>query len=39
LGQPDLVGLVAFLPGVPSVFLVVFLLGVAAKGVLSAGKS
>ncbi len=38
LGQPDLVGLMAFLPGVPSVFLVVFLLAVAAKSVLSAGK-
>lgn len=38
LGQPDLVGLIAFLPGVPSVFLVIVLLAVAAKGVLSAGR-
>lgn len=35
LGEPDLIGLIGFLPGVPSVFLVVFLLAVAAKGVLS----
>ena len=39
LGQPDLIGLIAFLPGVPSVFLVVFLLAVSAKSVLSAGKN
>jgi hypothetical protein len=38
LGQPDAIGLVAFLPGVPSVFLVVFLLAVAAKSVLSSAK-
>ncbi len=36
LGESDLVGIVGFLPGVPSVFLVVFLLAVAAKGVFSA---
>ncbi len=35
LGEPDLIGLIAFLPGVPSVFLVVFLLAMAAKSVLS----
>ncbi len=35
LGEPDLIGLIGFLPGVPSVFLVVFLLAVAAKSVLS----
>jgi hypothetical protein len=38
LGQPDLIGLIGFLPGLPSVFLVVFLLAVAAKSVLSSGK-
>lgn len=36
LGEPDTIGLIGFLPGVPSVFLVVFLLAVAAKGVFSA---
>jgi hypothetical protein len=35
LGEPDLIGIIGFLPGVPSVFLVVFLLAVAAKSVLS----
>ncbi len=38
LGEPDLVGLIGFLPGVPSVFLVPVLLAIAAKSVLSAGK-
>jgi hypothetical protein len=37
LGEPDTIGLIGFLPGVPSVFLVVFLLAVAAKGVFSSG--
>ncbi len=37
LGQPDLIGLLAFLPGLPSVFLVLFLLAVAAKSILTAG--
>lgn len=35
LGEPDTIGLIGFLPGVPSVFLVVFLLAVAAKGIFS----
>ena len=35
LGEADLIGLLAFLPGVPSVFLVVVLLAVAAKSVMS----
>jgi len=35
LGEPDTIGLIGFLPGLPSVFLVVFLLAVAAKSVLS----
>lgn len=34
LGQSDWLSVVGFLPGVPSVFLVVFLLWVAARGVL-----
>lgn len=33
LGEPDLIGLIGFLPGLPSVFIVVFLLFIAAKGV------
>jgi len=37
LGEPDTIGLIGFLPGVPSVFLVVFLLAVGAKSVLSRG--
>jgi len=37
LGEPDTIGLIAFLPGLPSVVLVIFLLAVAAKGVLSSG--
>lgn len=39
LGEPDLIGLIGFLPGVPSVLLVPFLLAVAAKSVLSSRKS
>lgn len=35
LGEPDLVGLIGFLPGFFSVFLVVFLLAAAARSVLS----
>jgi hypothetical protein len=35
LGEPDLIGLIGFLLGLPSVFLVVFLLAVAAKGIFS----
>ncbi len=37
LGEADTIGLIGFLPGVPSVFLVVVLLAVAAKAVWSAG--
>ena len=33
LGEPDLIGLIGFLPGLPSVLIVVVLLFVAAKGV------
>ncbi len=36
LGAADIIGLIGFLPGVPSVILVVVLLAVAAKAVLSA---
>ncbi len=35
LGQSDLFGVLGFLPGLPSVFLVVILLAIAAKGVFS----
>ena len=35
LGEADTIGLIGFLPGVPSVILVVVLLAVVAKGVLS----
>ena len=35
LGEPDTVGLIAFLPGLPSVFLVVVLLFIGARGVMS----
>ena len=35
LGQTDLISVIAFLPGLPSVFLVVYLLYIAARGVLS----
>ncbi len=38
LGEADTIGLIGFLPGVPSVILVVVLLAVAAKGVLSSGR-
>ncbi len=38
LGKADTIGLIGFLPGVPSVILVVVLLAVAAKGVLSSGR-
>jgi styrene-oxide isomerase len=38
LGASDLFGVLAFLPGLPSVVLVVVILAVAAKGVLSAGR-
>ncbi|MCB1749139.1 MAG: isomerase [Gammaproteobacteria bacterium] len=34
LGQGDWLSVIGFLPGLPSVFLVLFLLGVAARGVL-----
>ena len=34
LGEPDFVGLLAFLPGVPSIFLVLVLLWIGAWGVL-----
>jgi hypothetical protein len=36
LGESDLFGVIGFLPALPSVVIVVVLLGVAAKGVLSA---
>ncbi|MGR9090094.1 MAG: isomerase [Gammaproteobacteria bacterium] len=35
LGEPDLIGLIAFLPGVPSVFIVPIVLVLCAKSVLS----
>ncbi len=35
LGQPDLIGLIAFLPGLPSVFIVVAVLIVCAKSIFS----
>jgi hypothetical protein len=35
LGQPDLIGLIAFLPGLPSVFIVVVVLIICAKSILS----
>lgn len=38
LGEADTIGLIGFLPGVPSVILVVVLLAVTAKGVLSSGR-
>ena len=38
LGASDLIGVIAFLPGLPSVVIVVVLLAVAAKGVLSSGS-
>lgn len=39
LGAPDTIGIIGFLPGVPSVVLVVVLLWVAARGVLAGGSS
>lgn len=33
LGQSDIFGILGFLPGLPSVFLVVILLGITAKGI------
>ncbi len=38
LGEADTIGLIGFLPGIPSVILVVVLLAVAANGVLSSGR-
>ena len=38
-GAADLISVIAFLPGLPSVIIVVVLLAIAAKSVLSAGKS
>lgn len=35
LGEPDLVGLIAFLPGLPSVFIVVIVLILCVKGIFS----
>jgi hypothetical protein len=37
LGEADTIRLIGFLPDVPSVFLVIVLLAVVAKGVLSSG--
>jgi hypothetical protein len=37
LGPSDLIGVIAFVPGLPSVFIVVVLLAIAAKSVLSSG--
>lgn len=37
LGQADLISVIGFLPGLPSVFIVVALLAIGAKGVFSAG--
>lgn len=36
LGESDLIGIIGFLPGLPSVFIVVVLLAIGAKGVFSA---
>jgi hypothetical protein len=38
LGESDFVGVIGFLPALPSVFLVVFLLAVAAKSVLTSSR-
>ena len=38
LGESDLFGVIGFLPALPSVVVVVLLLGIAVKGVLSSGK-
>ena len=35
LGEPDFIGLLAFLPGLPSVFIVVIVLALCVKGILS----
>jgi hypothetical protein len=35
LGEPDVIGLIAFLPGVPSVFIVPIVMALCAKGVFS----
>lgn len=35
LGEPDLIGLIAFLPGLPSVFIVVIILVLCVKGLFS----
>lgn len=35
LGEPDFVGLLAFLPGLPSVFIVVVVLAMCVKGIFS----
>ncbi len=37
LGEPDMIGLIGFLPGLPSVVLVIILLAAGAKSVLSKG--
>jgi hypothetical protein len=39
LGETDFISVLGFLPGLPSVFLVVFLLAVAAKSVLTANRA
>ncbi len=38
LGEPDLVGAIGFLPGVPSVVLVPVLMAIAARAVFAAGR-
>jgi len=38
LGESDMLGVIGFLPGLPSVFIVVVVLIIAAKGVMSANK-
>jgi hypothetical protein len=38
LGESDIFGVIGFLPGLPSVIIVVILLVVAARGVLSGGR-
>ena len=35
LGEPDFVGLLAFLPGLPSVFIVIIVLALCVKGIFS----
>ncbi|MFT4562875.1 MAG: hypothetical protein ACI9BW_002625 [Gammaproteobacteria bacterium] len=35
LGEPDMIGLIAFLPGLPSVFIVVIVLAICAKSTFS----